>query len=98
MLVVPRLSWPVLFGENHLHSTQALVDHGDPSILFRHPSMSQISTDLLGLATHHSILLLQEPGEKCQWMLHQNAMNGPECALATTYYESRAIQPTGEYD
>ena len=40
MLVVPRLSWPILFGENHLHSTQALVDHGDPSILFRHPSMS----------------------------------------------------------
>ena len=40
MLVVPRLSWPILFGENHLHSTQALVDHGDPSILLRHPSMS----------------------------------------------------------
>ena len=40
MLVVPRLSWPILFGENHLHSTQALVDHGEPSILFRHPSMS----------------------------------------------------------
>ena len=40
MLVVPRQSWPILFGENHLHSTQALVDHGDPSILFRHPSMS----------------------------------------------------------
>ena len=38
----------------------------------------------------------QEPGEKCQWMLHQNAMNGPEYALATTYYEPGAIQSTGE--
>ena len=34
------LSWPILSGENHLHSTQALVDHADPSIHFRHPSMS----------------------------------------------------------
>ena len=40
MFVVPRLSWPIIFGENHLHTTQALVDHGEPSILFRHPSMS----------------------------------------------------------
>ena len=40
MLVVPGLSWPILFGENHLHSTQALVDHAKPSIHFRHPSMS----------------------------------------------------------
>ena len=40
MLVVPGLSWPILFGENHLHSTQALVDHATPSIHFRHPSMS----------------------------------------------------------
>ena len=38
----------------------------------------------------------QEPGEKCQWMLHQNAMNGPEYELATTYYEPGAIQSTGE--
>ena len=30
MLVVPRQSWPILFGENHLHFTQALVHHGDP--------------------------------------------------------------------
>ena len=40
MLVVPGLSWPILFGENHLHSTQALVDYADPSIHFRHPSIS----------------------------------------------------------
>ena len=40
MLVVPGLSWPMLFGENHLHATQALVDHAEPSIHFRHPSMS----------------------------------------------------------
>ena len=40
MLVVPGLSWPILFGENHLHSTQALVDHADPSIHFPHPRMA----------------------------------------------------------
>ena len=40
MLVVPGLSRPILFGENHLHVTQALVDHAEPSIHFRHPSMS----------------------------------------------------------
>ena len=40
MLIVPGLPWPVLFGENHLHATQALVDHAEPSIHFRHPSMS----------------------------------------------------------
>ena len=34
MLVVPGLSWPILFGENHLHATQALVDNADPSIHF----------------------------------------------------------------
>ena len=28
----------MLFGENHLHATQALADHV-PSIIFRHPSM-----------------------------------------------------------
>lgn len=40
MLVVPGLSWPILFGENYLHVTQALVDHAEPSIHFRNPSMS----------------------------------------------------------
>ena len=39
MLVVPGLVWPMFFGENHLHATQALVDHYAPSITFRHPSM-----------------------------------------------------------
>ena len=39
VLVVPGLVWPILFGENHLHATQALVDHYVPSITFRHPSM-----------------------------------------------------------
>ena len=38
MLVVPRQSWPILFGENHLHSTQALVDHGDPVSSFVIPA------------------------------------------------------------
>ena len=31
-------------------------------------------------------------GEKCHWMLHQNAANGPECALATTYEQPGAIR------
>ena len=57
MLVVPGLSWPILFGENHLHSTEALVDHADPSIDFRHPSMSfKIACSLqnpLPEASHH---------------------------------------------
>ena len=39
MLVVPGFVWPMLFGENHLHATQALVDHYAPSVTFRHPSM-----------------------------------------------------------
>ena len=32
-----------------------------------------------------------EAGEKCQWMLHQNAANGPECAIATTYEQQGAV-------
>ena len=39
MLVVPGLVWPMLFGENHLHAIQALVDHHVPSITFQHPSV-----------------------------------------------------------
>ena len=27
----------------------------------------------------------EEAGERCQWMLHQNAGNGPEWSLATAY-------------
>ena len=33
----------------------------------------------------------EEAGEKCQWMLHQNAAKGPACALATAYEQSGAI-------
>ena len=39
MLVVPGLVWPILFGENHLHTTQALVDLYVPAVTFRDPSM-----------------------------------------------------------
>ena len=39
ILVVPGLVWPMLFGENHLHATKALVDHYVPSITFWHPGM-----------------------------------------------------------
>ena len=34
MLVVPNLEWPILFGENHLKLTQALVDHANSRIKF----------------------------------------------------------------
>ena len=33
----------------------------------------------------------QEAGGKCQWMLHQNAANGPEYAVATPY--ERELRP-----
>ena len=36
----PGLTWPILFGENHLHSAQALVDDATTSIHFRHPGTS----------------------------------------------------------
>lgn len=39
MLVVPGFVWRILFGENHLHATRALVDHHVPSVTFRYPSM-----------------------------------------------------------
>ena len=40
MLVVAGLVGPILFGENHLHATQALViDHHVPAVTFRHPRM-----------------------------------------------------------
>ena len=40
VLVGPDHVWPILFGENHLHATKALViDHYVPAVAFRHPSM-----------------------------------------------------------
>ena len=40
MLVVRGPVWPILFGENHLHASKALViDHFNPVVNFRHPSM-----------------------------------------------------------
>ena len=42
MLVVAGLGGPILFGENHLHATQALViDHHVPAVTFRHPVLSR---------------------------------------------------------
>ena len=34
----------------------------------------------------------EETEEKCQRMLHQNAANGPECALAIAYEQLGAIR------
>ena len=38
MLVIPGLVWPILFVENHLYITQALVDHHVPAVTFRNTS------------------------------------------------------------
>ena len=43
MLVVPSLTWPILFGQPHLHQTDALVDHGKKQVHCRHPSMNLIA-------------------------------------------------------
>ena len=32
----------------------------------------------------------EEAAEKCHWMLHQKAVNGPECALAAKYEQRGA--------
>jgi len=37
-LVVPNMSWPLLFGENHLAATHALSDHREKTVTFRHPA------------------------------------------------------------
>ena len=37
MLVVPQLAWPILFGENHLPATKALVDQ--PTHLLFNPKL-----------------------------------------------------------
>ena len=39
-LVVPNMSWPLLFGKNHLAATQALSDHSNKTVTFRHPAMN----------------------------------------------------------
>ena len=39
MLVVPGLSWPILFGQNHLRQTKAITDHVKLIIYFNHPSL-----------------------------------------------------------
>ena len=42
MLVVPSITWPMLFGESHLNQTDALVDHGKKQVHFRHPDLNFI--------------------------------------------------------
>ena len=39
MLVVPKLSFPVLFGNNHLELCDAVVSHKDRVVHFRYPKM-----------------------------------------------------------
>ena len=40
MLVVPQLSWPILFGQNHLRSTDAHIFSKDLRVYFAAPSMN----------------------------------------------------------
>ena len=42
MLVVPNLTWPVLFGESPLNQTAVLVDHGKKQVHFCHPDINFI--------------------------------------------------------
>ena len=39
MLVVPHLTWPLLFVQNHLKMTQAHTDHAGLKVRFDHPSL-----------------------------------------------------------
>ena len=39
MLVVPKLSFPVLFGNNHFELCDAVVSHKERIVHFRHPAM-----------------------------------------------------------
>ena len=39
MAVVPKLSFPVLFGNNHLELCDAVVSHKDRVVHFRHPTI-----------------------------------------------------------
>ena len=39
MLVVPGLTWPILFGQNHLSKTNAITDHAKLRVHFSHPSL-----------------------------------------------------------
>ena len=40
VLVVQYMSWPLLFGENHLAVTQALSNHSNKTVTFRQPAMN----------------------------------------------------------
>ena len=39
MLVVPKLAWHILFGNNHLEATDAIVKHKKRIVSFAHPQM-----------------------------------------------------------
>ena len=40
MISVPGLAWSILYRENHVQITNALVDHQALTITFRHPSLN----------------------------------------------------------
>ena len=42
MLIVAHLAWPILFGQNHLKATQALIDHANLRIKFQHPDLNYV--------------------------------------------------------
>ena len=39
MVVVPKLAWHILFGNNHLEATDAIVKHKERIVSFTHPQM-----------------------------------------------------------
>ena len=53
MLVVPDLSWPTLFGQNHLRMTQAQTDHAEQTVHFRDPALGFTILNV-GIQIHYS--------------------------------------------
>ena len=46
MLVVPGVSWPILFGQNHLRMTQAHTDPVELTVHFRDPALSNVGIQI----------------------------------------------------
>ena len=40
MTVVPGLSWPILFGQNHLKATHVFTGHAELSVHFKDPGLN----------------------------------------------------------
>ena len=77
-LVVSNMSWPLLFGENHLPATHALSDHREKTVTIRHPAMNfTISCDKAPVS--------QEPHAAVTCLLIGNP-NSHAASIKTTVY------------